>query len=63
MEHDTAAETPSAALLLQFAFVAAGWEPAARAVAGDQYQQVASGARLLGDLAIRRRSASTVVSA
>jgi len=47
VEYDAAAEIPFAVLLQQVAFVMAGRELPAVAVAGDQYQQVAGGARLL----------------
>jgi len=47
VEYDAAAEIPFAVLLQQVAFVMAGRELPAVAVAGDQYQQVAGGARPL----------------
>ena len=52
VEYDAAAEMPFPVLLGQVAFVMAGRELPARAIAGDQYQQVAGGVRpVAGELA------------
>src|SRR5271170_3501710 len=47
VDHHAASEKPLAGFLHQLAFVAAGWELSALAVAGDRDEQVAGGARPL----------------
>jgi hypothetical protein len=47
VEHHAAMEVPCASIFRQLTFVAVGRELPARAIVGDQYQQVAGGARLL----------------
>ena len=47
VEHHAAAKPPFAVFFCQFTFVAAGWKLSALAIAGNQYEQVAGGARPL----------------